>query len=102
MKNGRCRMHGGPSPGAPRGNKNAFKHSLYTAGSIAQRKYIAGLIGADAPTTSRGWMELPTVRSVPKGDVASCFKPTLHLAGRAILDAGEACYSVMALSGCDA
>jgi hypothetical protein len=23
MKNGRCRMHGGPSPGAPKGNKNA-------------------------------------------------------------------------------
>jgi hypothetical protein len=26
MPNGRCRMHGGTSPGAPKGNKNAFKH----------------------------------------------------------------------------
>src|SRR5262249_18830024 len=26
MPNGRCRMHGGKSPGAPRGNKNAYKH----------------------------------------------------------------------------
>jgi hypothetical protein len=25
MKNGRCRMHGGTSPGAPKGNKNALK-----------------------------------------------------------------------------
>ena len=24
MKNGRCRMHGGKSPGAPRGNQNAL------------------------------------------------------------------------------
>jgi hypothetical protein len=24
MPNGRCRMHGGLSPGAPKGNKNAF------------------------------------------------------------------------------
>jgi hypothetical protein len=31
MPNGRCRMHGGPSPGAPKGNKNALKHGLYTA-----------------------------------------------------------------------
>ena len=25
MKNGRCRMHGGTSPGAPKGNKNALQ-----------------------------------------------------------------------------
>src|SRR5262245_55428817 len=31
MANGRCRMHGGPSPGAPKGNKNAFKHGRYSA-----------------------------------------------------------------------
>jgi len=24
-------MHGGPSPGAPKGNKNALKHGRYTA-----------------------------------------------------------------------
>jgi hypothetical protein len=35
MPNGRCRMHGGPSPGAPRGNKNAYKHGLYSAKAIA-------------------------------------------------------------------
>ena len=31
MPNGRCRMHGGKSPGASKGNKNAFKHGQYTA-----------------------------------------------------------------------
>ena len=30
MANGRCRMHGGCSPGAPLGNKNALKHGRYT------------------------------------------------------------------------
>jgi hypothetical protein len=44
MPNGRCRMHGGPSPGAPRGNKNALKHGLYTADSSARRRQIAELL----------------------------------------------------------
>jgi hypothetical protein len=44
MKNGRCRMHGGPSPGAPKGNRNAFKHGLYTADAIARRKEITGSV----------------------------------------------------------
>lgn len=30
MKNGRCRMHGGASSGAPYGNKNAWKHGKYS------------------------------------------------------------------------
>ncbi|MEQ8322187.1 MAG: HGGxSTG domain-containing protein [Rhodospirillales bacterium] len=44
MKNGRCRMHGGLSTGAPKGNKNAFKHGYYTAESIAQRRMIRALL----------------------------------------------------------
>ncbi len=44
MKNSRCRMHGGTSPGAPIGNSNARKHGLYTAVAIAQRRELAGLI----------------------------------------------------------
>ncbi len=44
MKNGRCRMHGGMSPGAPKGNKNALKHGRYTAEAIARRRSIAELI----------------------------------------------------------
>ena len=44
MPNGRCRMHGGPSPGAPKGNHNAFKHGRYSARSIAARRQIAALI----------------------------------------------------------
>jgi uncharacterized protein YjcR len=31
MPNGRCRMHGGTSPGAPKGNRNAWKHGKYSA-----------------------------------------------------------------------
>lgn len=44
MANGRCRMHGGKSTGAPQGNKNAFKHGYYTADAIAQRKLLNQLI----------------------------------------------------------
>jgi hypothetical protein len=46
MPNGRCRMHGGKSPAAPKDNKNAFKHGRYTAEAIAQRREIAILIRA--------------------------------------------------------
>jgi hypothetical protein len=46
MKNGRCRMHGGPSPGAPKGNKNAYKHGRYTAEAIARRREISALMRA--------------------------------------------------------
>ena len=35
MKNGRCRMHGGKSSGAPKGNQNALKHGNYTAAAQA-------------------------------------------------------------------
>ena len=46
MPNGRCRMHGGMSPGAPKDNKNALKHGRYTAEAIARRRIISGLVRA--------------------------------------------------------
>jgi hypothetical protein len=46
MPNGRCRMHGGLSPGPPKGNSNAFKHGRYTADAIANRREIATLLRA--------------------------------------------------------
>jgi hypothetical protein len=44
MTNGRCRLHGGLSPGAPKGNRNAFKHGRYTAEAVASRREVAALI----------------------------------------------------------
>jgi len=44
MANGRCRMHGGPSPGAPKGNHNAYKHGRYSALSVQERRRFAALI----------------------------------------------------------
>jgi uncharacterized protein YjcR len=41
MKNGRCRMHGGASPGAPKGNRNALKHGRYTAEAISGRREVS-------------------------------------------------------------
>ena len=46
MPNGRCRMHGGKSPGAPKGNKNAFKHGRYTAEAAARRRDTHRCCGA--------------------------------------------------------
>jgi hypothetical protein len=44
MANGRCRMHGGKSPGPPKSNANARKHGFYSAEAIANRREIAALI----------------------------------------------------------
>jgi hypothetical protein len=44
MLNGRCRMHGGKSPGPPKNNKNSFKNGRFTAKAIAERKQIRSLI----------------------------------------------------------
>jgi hypothetical protein len=46
MLNGRCRMHGGLSPGAPKGNQNALKHGRYTADAIIRRREIGELVRA--------------------------------------------------------
>jgi hypothetical protein len=42
----RCRMHGGaPGSGAPRANRNARKHGLFTGDAIAERRQIRTLLG---------------------------------------------------------
>ena len=51
MANGRCRMHGGTSPGAPKGNRNAWKHGGYSAAAMASRREIAELIRAMRAST---------------------------------------------------
>lgn len=43
MPNGRCRMHGGSSPGAPKGNRNAWKHGHYSQEAIKLRRYVQAL-----------------------------------------------------------
>jgi hypothetical protein len=41
----RCRLHGGLSPGAPRGVKNGnFKSGDWTADAIAERKWLRSLV----------------------------------------------------------
>jgi hypothetical protein len=44
MPNGRCRMHGGKSPGAPQGNSRALKHGRFTAEHIAAGRHFSKLI----------------------------------------------------------
>lgn len=55
----RCRMHGGRSPGAPKGNQNAWKHGRYTAEAKLERfaarqtihelQRLIGLVGDPEP-----------------------------------------------------
>ncbi len=41
MPNGRCRMHGGSSPGAPKGSANgSYRHGLFTAEAIEERREL--------------------------------------------------------------
>jgi hypothetical protein len=37
-------MHGGASPGAPRGNSNAFRHGRYTAEGLMRRRGLAAMV----------------------------------------------------------
>ncbi|WP_420006865.1 hypothetical protein [Tsuneonella aeria] len=36
----RCRMHGGTNPGAPKGNRNAWKHGGRSAETMAAARYL--------------------------------------------------------------
>ena len=41
----RCRKHGGaPGSGAPKGNRNARRHGVFTAEAIVERKRIGALL----------------------------------------------------------
>ncbi|WP_456619686.1 HGGxSTG domain-containing protein [Bradyrhizobium sp. P5_C12] len=43
----RCRMHGGAEgSGAPRRNRNARKHGLFTRAAIAERRRVRALLDA--------------------------------------------------------
>jgi hypothetical protein len=37
-------MHGGKTPGAAKGNRNAYKHGRYTADAIAERRHLMALL----------------------------------------------------------
>lgn len=40
----RCRMHGGNSPGAPRGNQNALKSGAYTGEALTQKREARAIL----------------------------------------------------------
>ena len=45
MPNGRCRMHGGASPGAPKGKANGnYRHGQFTRQALAECRQVAALI----------------------------------------------------------
>jgi hypothetical protein len=49
----RCRLHGGLSPGAPRGPKNGnFKSGDWTSEAVEERKWLRSLVNAFAKARS--------------------------------------------------
>jgi hypothetical protein len=45
MPNGKCRIHGGLSPGAPRGAANGnYRDGYWTREAVEERKFIRSLI----------------------------------------------------------
>ena len=46
----RCRMHGGTNPGAPRGNRNAWKHGGRSGEAIAASRYLKVILGIVSET----------------------------------------------------
>jgi hypothetical protein len=57
----RCRMHGGaPGSGAPRGNRNAYKHGTYTKTAFQTRAWVRQVdqalakLGKDAASEVEG------------------------------------------------
>ena len=55
MANGRCRMHGGKLPGAPRGNRYAWKHGLLQRGGEAEAQGSPCADPGNALANSRAW-----------------------------------------------
>ena len=45
MPNGKCRIHGGLSPGAPRGTANGnYRDGFWTREAVEERKFIRSLV----------------------------------------------------------
>jgi hypothetical protein len=45
MRNGKCRIHGGLSPGAPRGTANGnYRDGYWTREAVEERKFIRSLV----------------------------------------------------------
>ena len=45
MPNGKCRIHGGLSPGAPRGAANGnYRDGYWTREAVEERKFIRSLV----------------------------------------------------------
>jgi hypothetical protein len=68
---GRSRIHGGKSPGAPKGNRNAFKHGLYSAEAIAHRRKVWGAVAGGAGVSEAG-VKLEQIKLERQGKNRMC------------------------------
>lgn len=54
----RCRMHGGASTGAPKGNRNAWKHGGRSADHIALLRQMRALLAGNVEGDTRAGVRL--------------------------------------------
>jgi hypothetical protein len=67
MANGRCRMHGGKSPGAPRGKAHPnYKHGERSSGVIADRRATRALVRSVLALIEQAETGIATLRE-PQG-----------------------------------
>ena len=69
-----CRMHGGKSKGAPKGNKNANKHGRFSREAIELRRAVAELI---RKVLSRFWRRAAGTTAGRSGGSASTVRANL-------------------------
>ncbi len=63
MPNGRCRMHGGTNPGAPKGNQNARKHGVWSVLLTEQDKEFLATDPKERLATLQALAELRAFRA---------------------------------------
>jgi len=66
----RCRLHGGLSPGAPRGPKNGnFKNGDWTTEAIEERRWLRSLVNSFSKSKDTQWQRRHTApsRQLPTG-----------------------------------
>ena len=81
MRNGRCRMHGGKSPGVP-GNRNAWKHGIYSRYMTAKDKELLAVMTSGELTDEIGVLKVQLARAVEaqaKADEAAANDPAAGL-----------------------
>lgn len=82
MANGRCRIHGGKSTGAPKGNKNAQKHGIYSKFLTDDEKALLNDIELDSVDSELQLCKIQLMRVLRLDEPIECITIIDRLIGR--------------------